>query len=376
VGSSWITNGDKHYDPLADIWLDSQNRPFIKNEFYPEAPIWIDISTPQWNVSFLGRFYTIDWDKFDIPEGMLLPIMEILKNKLKKQSPTYISHINSVFIQFQAIRVKSWKDFGSISTAEMIDIWEALLPGYRSFFRTFYQDMAGKGIGGARPDIAYEMGNWIARSKIVSLRNVREWHPTKGALLSSEEAVLRRCLRTRWHHDESTQDHATRIYGWLLLDTLKRSSQVLEIRADGLKCVPCKGNNEWFVDITPIKYQAGVPSRWWHIHEDLANEIISFNERPDVANFQKIYNRLIVWDSASLYVQCLQTLQSHRGLSPYPTGEGAPFPGPAATGSPCSCTDRTEAAIASGNRFVVVTLRWSAFGKVSLSESFAETNMR
>jgi len=211
-----------------------------------------------------------------------------------------MSKMRCMLEHFQTTIIKPCDDFSDISAEEMVDIYQKFLPSYRSFFRALYKELATLRIGGARPDIAHEMRSWKARTKVVLLREVMEWHPTKGALTSSEEELLRATLYKSAGDSESAREHAARIYGWLLLDTLKRSSQVLEISRDGLKCVETNGSNEWFVELRPIKYQTGMPKRWCHISDDLAKEITAFSARPEIAHLQNEFDRLVVWNVPSL----------------------------------------------------------------------------
>jgi len=300
MGRSGITNEGKNYDPLADIWVDSQGRHFIKNEFNPNNPIWIDISNPLWSVSYSGNLQRIDWDLFTIPDGILFPIRDVLKEKLKKNCPSYINKTRNMLDHFQIQINVRWQDFADISSDEIMNFWQALNPTYRPFFRSYYQRMVQLGIGGARPDIGYDIGNWVAREKVITLKYVRKWHETRGALISSEEEILRKLLCTPCKGFESTKQQGVRIFGWLLLETLKRSSQVLEIPKDGLKCVESNGFKEWFIEIRPIKHSTGLPNRWWHISNELAEEINNYLSKKPVIDFQNRFNRLIVWDSPSI----------------------------------------------------------------------------
>jgi len=300
MGITGFITEEKRYDPVDDIWTNSSGRIYIRNEFNPAIPIWVDISTPQWSVVYAGNTESIDWDSLNIPIGMLKPIHDVVKEKIKRVSPGYMSVVSCMLEQFQTTIIKSCNDFSDLSTTEMLEIFQKLIPSYRSLFRSLYKELATRRIGGARPDIAHEMRSWKSRSEVLLLREVLEWDPVAGALTSSEEEVLREILRMPASDNELTKRDATRLYGWLLLETLKRSSQILEISCDGLKCVPDSGHDEWFVEVRPIKYQTGMPKRWCHISDDLAKEIVSFSKRTEVAYLQNKYNRLIVWNAPSL----------------------------------------------------------------------------
>lgn len=288
---------DMIYDPERDIWSNSTGKVFIKNEFVPGNPEWIDISTPIWSVSYHGKYLAIDWNIIEHKPRFLEALQIIAKEKLKSNSLAYIAAIKQLVVNVTPMLSKPWQDFGDISISDFLYIWDNLTSNCRTFLREFYSQMVDMEIGGAKSDIAYELAQWKARNDLQILRDVLTWHETRGALTSSEEKVLRELLSTNGGMNESDKEHAARIFGWLLLDTLKRPTQVLGIRKNGLREVTSSdGKSEWFVEIQPIKHQAGMPLRWWRISEELAKEIISFSERKWVAELQERFDRMIVWD--------------------------------------------------------------------------------
>jgi integrase len=292
---------DYTYNAELDVWIDAQGIHYIKNEFNPEKPLWLDISATRWSLSYTGLERYIDWSKLELSAGILLPIKKALQHKIKKASPDYLSMTRSALNNFKELCKPEWNSFSDISTTDMMVVWEGLNQRYRLYFRELYKTMVELRVGGAKRDLALEMSKWKAREETLLLKDVLQWHETRGALTSSEEKVLRDVLKTTKPGYESDKDHAVRIYGWLLLDTIKRSSQVLGIRRDGLKEVKNNGNSEWFVQIQPVKQQTGLPLRWWRISDELAKEIISFSERDRVAELQNNYDRLIVWDTLCLH---------------------------------------------------------------------------
>lgn len=293
---------DLIYNPVSDDWSDDSGKTYIKNEFNPEYPQWLDISTSYWCLSYNGRAHYIDWDSIDLPVGLLLPLMEVTKEKLKRCAPDHLGMTRSWLTSFVKLADPLWTDFGDISSADMADVWQGLVPQYRLHLRGTYRTMADLGIGGAKPYIAAELRQWKARHQVQVLRDVLRWDEMSGALTSSEEKVLRDTLDTDGGRDESDRDHGVRIFGWLLLDTLKRSSQVLGILKDGIREITDNnGASEWFVEIQPIKYQTGLPLRWWHISEKLAKEIIEYKKRESVVELQNRFDRLIVWDTKCLF---------------------------------------------------------------------------
>jgi len=291
----------KDYNPEDDTWVDDLGRKYIMNQANPDQPQWLDITEPCWFLSHQGKMHYIDWERIDLPTGLLHPLKAVVAEKMKNSAPGYLSAARNVLELFVELANPAWSDFGDVSAADFARVWSGLNDGYRSYFREMYRHMASLGIGGARADIVLEIKHWKSRKDTQVLRDVLQWHETRGALTSTEEKVLRDTLGSGGKFYESSKKHAIRIFGWLLLDTLKRPSQVLGIRKNGVREVKgSDGRSEWFVQIQPIKYQAGLPLRWWRISEPLAREIEVYSKRRSVAELQEKYDRLIVFDAPCL----------------------------------------------------------------------------
>lgn len=316
MGSPSI-NKDLTYLAEEDVWVDNVGNQYIKNEFNPHSPEFICISDAKWRVSNGGQFHSIDWSVLNHKPMIRDTFITVAKQKLTSNSLGYISKIKNLIDVLKVSLDESWNNLGDIDAVEMMTLWDELHSTNRIVLRELYYQMAILGIGGAKRDLALEMSKWKARNETLLLKDVLQWHETRGALTSSEEKVLRDVLKTTKPGYESDKDHATRIYGWLLLDTIKRSSQVLGIRKDGLKEVKNKGNSEWFVEIQPVKQQTGLPLRWWRISDELAKEIISFSERKYVAELQNKYDRLIVWDAPCLHKHGVISAADAKGALTY-----------------------------------------------------------
>ena len=292
----------KYYDPHDDLWHDRFGRVYIRNEFDPGNPKFIDISTSLWEVNFVGVKFCIDWDSLSLPPGIVAPLRMVTQRRMKRQSPRFLGTVNRMLCAIEEYINPEWPDFGAVTIADIAEIWEATIPSYRVIFRNLYSSMANSGIGGASQRIALELSSWAARSNVSTLKHVMNWHETKGAFTASEERLLRAELQKSLKGYETDKEHAARIYAWLILETFKRPSQILDIRTDGLKRVEeTDGTVVWHVAVKPVKHQTGRPYRWWRISSNLATEIIDFSERESVAKLQKRFNRLLVWDVRCLY---------------------------------------------------------------------------
>lgn len=289
------------YDPDHDVWKDEKGRNYIKNEFKPWDPVFIDITRPDWRFSYRGQYWVIDWKRIKYKPGFYQCFQSIAKSKLKKNSFAYANYTEYMLRCLAPLLKDSWYDFSDLSVIDLVDIWKKINSYARSALREYYTQMALSNIGGARCDIAIEMKSWKARSELTFLRDVLQWHETRGALVSSEEKILRAALSEGCDDRECDKHYAARIFAWLLLDTLKRPSQILDIRKDGIReVVDPQGHSEWFVEIRPVKYQTGLPYRWWRISDNLAKEIHKYSERKSVAILQSKYDRLIVWATQGL----------------------------------------------------------------------------
>ncbi len=42
------------------LWESADDRRFVRCEFNPDVPVWIDVSGSSWSVSYAGTEYTLD----------------------------------------------------------------------------------------------------------------------------------------------------------------------------------------------------------------------------------------------------------------------------------------------------------------------------
>ncbi len=161
----------------------------------------------------------------------------------------------------------------------------------RSIFRSLYSELAEKRLAGADFLVAKQMAHWKARAETKTLRGVMEWDEDAGAFTSLEWELIRGALN---HHDpsESDVDSATRIFGRIINETLKRPIQVLSMKCDALWLAP--SGREFFLRIPKAKGQAGDRPALWQITSELAEAIQEYSRRPEIHALQKKLDRLIV----------------------------------------------------------------------------------
>jgi len=291
----------KIYNPEIDLWIDGSGNEFIRNEFDVHNPIWIPISEDVWSVPYGGNVLKIDWTVLDQKPFFKSAFKAVAKLKMESNSAAYLSKINNLISALSALLDNAWEDFSDIPADAMVTLWSKMHASNRIILREFLQNMSSLEIGGASSDLAYEVKLWKARSEVQTLKDVLQWNKTRGALIFQEEELLRKILKTKAFSHENAKNQGLRIYGWIVLNTLKRSSQVLRIAKDGLKeVVGSDGKSEWFVEIEPIKFQTGMETKWWGIEKELAYEIQEYSSRKLVSELQEQFNRLIVWETPSL----------------------------------------------------------------------------
>ena len=279
--------------------FESRNgQKFIKCEFNPNEPIWIDVTGETWEATYAGRLNKICWGKIIVSSTVKREIKQILCGRLKTRSPYYLNKVEiallNLFKSCSLINVNLKEGFSDISQEQWLSIWALLDSQTRSTVRSLYTELAEKSVLGADFSIASEMDGWKARSDTEVLSGVLNWDAHRGSFTSAEWELIRRSLINR-DENESDADCATRIFGRILNETLKRPQQVLSMKQNSLWSAPF--GNEYFLRIPKAKGQAGARDESWKITNDLADDIQSYSERSTINKLQNKYDRLIVFPS-------------------------------------------------------------------------------
>ena len=285
------------YVPEKDIFIKDNGDCYIKNEFDPKDPIFINITNNVWITNYKGEAYSIDWSAIDLNERVLKEFRNLAQEKIKRNTIKYMVNFKHILWKVSEVTSNKWSSFSEFDVQDLLKIWEYLIPHYRSYFREWYVYFAENNILGADIRMAREMQTWKARREHLHLKDVLYWHKEKGALTRQEERILRNILRD--YKDKNQKDLAIHVFAWAMLETVKRSSQILHIKADGLKCVGDK-NKEYFLEMMPVKYQTGDDVSWWKISNELADLITYYSEIPEIKTLQNKYDKLIVLGSSSL----------------------------------------------------------------------------
>lgn len=291
-----------NYNPESGLW-EVGGQYFIKNEFDPYSPCFVEVSDDYWTATWKGQAYIINWGSCTLPDEILTTVKTITTAKIMSGvvAATYLGKISQLLSKLE----KNWPvechDFSKVGIREFSAIWD-ILPAYsRSTFRALLTEIAESGKYGTDTNLAIHVKNWKSRSNLKTLRGVLEWDSQSGALTSAELALLRTHLIS-CPDVESDKDHALRLLSWTMIELLKRTQQFASIKADGLKIIENEGIFEYFLEVPKAKIQSGEPPELWKISAALGKEIVRFGERPVIRGLQSKHNRLFVWKSSQLDV--------------------------------------------------------------------------
>lgn len=277
------------------LWESANGRCFVRCEFNPDEPVWIDVTGSSWAAAYAGQTHILNWAKLGLADAVAVPLQRLIQARLKKRSPSYLEaadHGLSRLCEAAATRMVNFQGgFAEISASSWLKVWGIMNGNARSFFRSVYAELADRGEAGADFAVAKQMESWKAREDTQTLRRVMEWDAESGAFTSAEWELIRGVL-DRADSAESDADCATRIFGRVLNETLKRPIQVLSMKRDALWVAPSR--REFFLRIPRAKGQTGERAESWQITIALAEQIQSYSRRPEIQALQQRFDRLIV----------------------------------------------------------------------------------
>jgi integrase len=284
----------------SGLFQHTDGRRFVRCEFDPDNPVWIDVSSNVWTAVYSGSLRQIDWDSIALPLPLVRDLQSIAQLRLKNSSPGYLTQLQAALRNFVASSdehdIELENGFSDLDSPSLLLIWESMDSHSRSLFRSLYRECADKGIAGAKYALAREIKSWKARSEIVQLREVVHWNPEKGAFTAAEWEVVRGFLE-EWDLDEHPHVIATKIFGRILTETLKRPSQIWSMPKDALWVIQSSngtGPDEFFLRIPKAKAQKGERPGTWQITEALGKAIQEYSQIPEIQALQDQVNRLAV----------------------------------------------------------------------------------
>lgn len=234
----------------------------------------------------------LDLDSIELPKSIVTAAHQFAVYRLETCVPTTLVSIG-IFMRNLAERWKSeWTDFTSLSLLQLISMLAEFKKDTRTQFRQFYKYCAVHDICGADESYAIELET-ITFPTSKPLLAVLQWHKTKGAMTTAEQEVVRSEMVVK-KTGETITETTSRIFTWILFETLKRPSQVGDIAFDALWMPNHNKDSQFFLRIPKVKFQAGQRDELWPITNELAHAIIEYSSHHFVREAQKRTGYLLV----------------------------------------------------------------------------------
>lgn len=285
-------------DFKTGLFRHPDGRAFVRCEFNPEEPVWIDVSSDLWSATYSGTQHVCNWDRLGLPNPLTKALQPIVQQRLQHKSPGYLRQLANCLRDFAVSADEHGIDLGNsfagLDAPSFLLIWESMGSHSRSMIRSLYKECADKNVAGASYALAQEIKGWKARSEIVHLREVVQWNPEQGAFTAAEWEIVRGFLE-HWDLNEHPHVIASKIFGRIMTETLKRPSQIWSMPKDALWVVPSSdGPDEYFLRIPKAKAQTGERPGVWQITESLGKAIQEYSQIPEIRTLQEQVNRLAV----------------------------------------------------------------------------------
>ncbi len=283
-------------DPSTGLWMRGDGAKYLRNEFDPDNPVWIDVTSDVWTYSFGGAGRRLDWSKGALPTSLVVDLQVLALDYLRTRAPTWSLNLQRLLPALAknaaAHGIDLASGLGAISVKEWVLIWQGLNFESRTMVRAFYRAMSDLSMQGARNEIALELEDWVAWPQPAGMRDVLGWHKERGALTSAEAELVRRIFATSRPHETATLA-MTRVWGWMLFETYKRPSQLLGMAKDAL--LEVQGQRpQFFLRVPKVKAQTGDNAALWPISGALASAIRHVSALPVIRELQDFFNRLVV----------------------------------------------------------------------------------
>jgi integrase len=278
MGGAWL-----NYDVASGFWTDVHGARFIKNEFDPTCPIFLSVTDRAWKGSYLEKSCTLPWPE-TLDRDLCRLLKSVLKQRMRHQAPSALERYRQVIGAMARFSVNGRRfQSADVRDGETIrKLWDTLNSDLRSVFRELVPDL----IALDDPLAAYTMSlllkDWKAKRPLKWKQSVLEWDPREGSLTSAELEVLRAHLTPP--SSEALSDHFARLVIRLTLTTLRRPSQLISIRADGLRRITTGVGTTVDVRVPTGKAQKGMLASWLPIPADLADDIEAYRTRPEFRN--------------------------------------------------------------------------------------------
>lgn len=267
------------FDENSGFWLRGELR-YIKNEYNPGHPVYIEVLRDRWTGSWNNQQYTLLWPK-NLDHSLREAIAKFWKCELQR-------HAVSILSKYGRVLRTIADDGGCKATIEGLQnpeklrlIWDRMTQDNRSIFRALVKNLYENHAELASEPIGIIIDSWKARRPPLLLNSILEWNPTTGSLSSSELETLRRFLIVPTL-TEDLVDHFARLMIRIGLTTMRRTSQITGISAKGLHRISCPTGEEAMLQIPYAKAQTGREAPLEQIPTDLADDIDAYRARPKI----------------------------------------------------------------------------------------------
>ncbi|MFT6091299.1 MAG: integrase [Sulfitobacter sp.] len=266
------------YNAKTGYWVDENGCRFVRNEFDPDAPVFITVSQDEWAGWRLNREHRLIWPP-EIHQSLKLAIEKILIRRMRRASPSSLSPIKHAVKSIVSAQTSEQP----ITATDLLDlrivrhIWDCTIPSHRPWLRKLIIDIAEMIDPLEGASVAIILESWKAKRQIKWRKSVLEWEPDQGALTSAELEMLRRELLPS--KTETASEHYARIFVRLTLLTLRRPSQLILMKADAIRRIATDVGMSTDIFIPMGKDQAHHEGRWNSIPNDLADDIENYRDR-------------------------------------------------------------------------------------------------
>lgn len=275
MGGAWL-----NYDATSGFWIDAHGGRFIKNEFDPTCPIFLSVTDRAWTGSYLEKSCKLPWPE-TLDQDLCQLLKSVLKQRMRRQAPSALERYRQLIDAVVRFRVNGRR----FRSADLRDgetirkLWDTLNSDLRSVFRELVPDLIALEDPLAAHTMSLLLKDWKAKRPLKWKQSVLEWDPREGSLTSAELEVLRAHLTP--DSCETHSEHFARLVIRLTLTTLRRPSQLISIRADGLRRITTSVGTTVDVCVPTGKAQKGMVAPWLPIPADLADDIEGYRARPE-----------------------------------------------------------------------------------------------
>jgi site-specific recombinase XerD len=276
------------------------------NDFYcrvnGSTKVNVKVEGESWVVVWKTK-YQINFDHYKLPDVIVSAAKKYLRSRLSRSGPHSICSTQQLLVFLSKNWERSWMDFSDIKLIDFMALWN-LAPvrgrtAIRHQLKRFYKYCYEESLAGADVFMSGEITSWVATYDGSYYRDLLTWHEERGAMTTSEQELLRRFLQSEGER-ETINQRFTRIFLWACFETIKRPSQILEMKSDALIEIKLDGKDtQYFLRVPKAKKQLGRKPELWPITNALASALITYSALGKVSSAQQRFDLLLVRDGTN-----------------------------------------------------------------------------